>query len=227
MDGEKNLGGKDRDFRRHADQRRHFESFDAANEIDQQHAKHGRPHERQGHLPESLNRARSRGKRGFFQRRIHVAESRRHQEKHQRIKVDRLRPDHPPHRVDIERRRFEAEKLFDNDIDQTDFRTQQKNPRNRAQDPGDDERDQRHDDEQLLQGRVRSFTHPGEKRPNQEGKAASAESVVDRIEKKEVELFIEVRLDVVLNRVSRTRLANGSASDAAVEQHQKRNPRKI
>ena len=104
MNRQKNLCRKNRNLRRHSDQRRHFERFDAAHEIDQQHAEHGRTHQRQRHPTKSLPGARAGGERRLLQRRIHVTERRGHQEKNQGIKMNRFRPDHAPHGINVERR---------------------------------------------------------------------------------------------------------------------------
>src|SRR3989338_2737634 len=227
VDGEKDLGGKNGYPRGNADQGRNLKGLHPANEHDEQGAEHRRAHQRERDPPERLKGAGPRAQRGLLQGGIHVAECRRHQQEDQRIEVDRLGPDHPPHRVDVERRGLQAQDSLYREIDQSYFRAQEQNPRDGAEDAGNDERDQRHDDEHFFERRIGPLADPGEVGPDHEGDDRAPEGKLERVPEKEIKIPVEVGLDVVLDGIGGAGLPYGRATHAPIEEHHQRNPGEI
>jgi hypothetical protein len=111
----------------------------------------------------------------LFKRGIHGTERGGHQQKSHGRVVQPIHPNHPGHGVGVHEHGVRVEQLLQGEIDQTDFRARQQNPRNCEENTWNHQRDDRKRKEERLERRVSAFVHPGERGADHEREQGSAD----------------------------------------------------
>ena len=163
-----------------ADHRRHLERLQPAHDHDQDRCVERRLRERQRHAKEDARHRRAAHDRRLLERRIHRAERRHHQQEHEWREMESLDEDHAGQAVDIER--AEAELLDEARVRDPVVRIEQERPRDRMQDPGDDQRHDRRRVHQGLAGHVGAHEQIGERGADDESEHRRAEREDERVE---------------------------------------------
>ena len=215
------------DAHRQPEQGRHLERFDRANEEDEEGREDRRPRELERDVPQHLEDIRPAHRGRLFERGVHGAKSCRHQQEgHGRV-VQPVDPDHSPHRVDVERRALQAEGTHQHQVDDADLRAAEQDPRDREQDAGNDQRDQRQRIEQRLERRVGALVHPRERGADDERERRDAGGELERVPEQPRGVGIRIGRDVVAEREDRRLGGRLRGEEALPEQEAERDDRDV
>ena len=168
------------DIAGNADQQRHFEKFERADEGEQQHGQYARTGERQRHAPEALPPARARHGGRLLERRIHGAERRQREQKGDRCPEQAFDEYHAAEAEQFDRRAGEAEPCAQPYVDQPVVGAEQQDPADPAHDQRRGERQERTDEDSLAKRHIGARHEPRGRKAEHDGENRRTERKTDR-----------------------------------------------
>ena len=173
MHGLVDRGGEGLQVAGPADQQRDLERFERADEGQQQDREDARKREPQRHAKEGLPQARARHGGRLFERGIHGAQRRQHQQEDDRRPQDRLEQNHAAEREQLDRDAGQAEQRPQPLVDHALVGPEQKNPADALDDHRRGERQIGGDHHELAEIGVGARHQPGRAHPDAEWRGRS------------------------------------------------------
>ena len=163
-----------------ADQERHLEQFERADQREQEDRNNARPHQRQRDPPESRPQVGARCGGRFLQRRVHGAEHRHREQKHNRHPQHAFDEDHAAERIELDRPLAPAEDRAQKYVDEAAVGPEQHDPADALDDHRNGERQEGRYHGGAPERRVGACHQPGRRYTERDRKGRAPKRVADR-----------------------------------------------